>query len=79
MVLVKKELSEPVVYEALVGLTYPTDAKVIERLIAGEDVPWEERKLKTVAVGERVSDIPAVSAPWLLEQRMIREVKSGNG
>lgn len=77
MVNVKKELSEPTVYEALVGLTYPTDPKVLERLAAGEDVPWEERGLKEVEAGSLVTDIPAISIGWLLEQGLIRKVKDG--
>ena len=77
MVNVKKELSEPTVYEALVGLTYPTDPKVLERLAAGEEVPLEELNLTEVAPGARVTDIPAQSIGWLLEQGLIRKVNDG--
>lgn len=61
-------------YRALRGLSYPTSAKVIRRIQAGERVPFEERRAKTVEAGEIVTDIPATSVPWLLERGIIEEV-----
>lgn len=58
-------------YRAKTGLSYPTNPQVIARLKRGENVPWEERRAKEVAAGEIVTDIPAVSVPWLLEQNLI--------
>ena len=68
---VKKVLSEPTVYRACVGLTFPTDPEIHARLVAGEDIPWEERKLTRVEPGELTSEIPASSIPWLLDQGLI--------
>lgn len=58
-------------YRVLVGLSYPTDAAVIRRLQAGEAVAWEQRGLRRAEAGAVVSDLPAVSVPWLLEQGLI--------
>lgn len=60
-------------YRALVGLSYPADPKVIARIEKGEIVPWEERGIKRVEEGDVVTDIPASSVPWLLEQGLIEE------
>ena len=64
-------------YRALVGLSYPTDKKILDRIAAGEKLTWKERKNKEVAAGEIVYDIPEISIPWLLEQGKIEEVKFG--
>lgn len=61
-------------YRALTGLSYPSDAKVIARIEKGEQIPWEERGIKRVEEGEVVTDIPASSVGWLLEQGLIEEV-----
>ena len=61
-------------YRALTGISYPTDPKVIKRILSGELVPFEERGVKEVAAGQVVDDIPAVSVPWLLDQNLIEEV-----
>ena len=61
-------------YRVLRGLSYPTDPKVIRRLLAGERVPWEERRMKVVDVGVVVNDIPAVSVPGLLARGAIEAV-----
>ena len=66
--------TKPTAYEVLVGLSYPTDPKIIERLVGGEDIPWEDRGIKQAEVGTIVDDIPTVSVEWLLEQGIIREV-----
>ncbi len=63
-----------IMYRALIDLAYPTDADIIDRLVAGEDVPWEDRSIKQVGAGELVSDIPTVSLPWLLEQGLVEPV-----
>lgn len=62
-------------YRALTGLSYPTDQKVIKRLLAGENVPAEERRMKRVERGEIVDDVPACSLPWLLEAGQIEPVE----
>lgn len=75
---VKKAFStEPTAYRALVGLAYPTDPKIHERLVGGEDIPWDERGLKEVPAGSIVNDIPESSTVWLLEQGLIEVVTSG--
>lgn len=58
-------------YRVLVGLSYPTNAAVIRRLQAGEAVAWEQRGLRRAEAGAVVSDLPAVSVPWLLAQGLI--------
>lgn len=65
-------------YRVLNALDYPTDPKVIKRLLAGEQIPWEERRMKHVEPGEVVDDVPECSVPWLLEQRQI-EPADGEG
>lgn len=60
-------------YRAVVGLSYPTDPKVIARLQKGEQIPWEERGMKRAEAGEVLDDIPSVSVPWLLDQGLIEE------
>jgi hypothetical protein len=64
----------PKKYRALRGLAYPTDPKIVKRLQAGEDIPWEERGCKEVAAGQVVDDIPSVSLAWLLDAGAIEEV-----
>lgn len=61
-------------YRALAPLTYPTNAAAIAAIIAGEEVPWEDRDAKTIEAGAVADDIPAVSIPWLLEQGIIELV-----
>jgi len=61
-------------YKVLIEVDYPTDPKMIERLLAGEVVPAEEQLREFHAVGEVVSDVPACSVPWLLEAGAIEEV-----
>ncbi len=61
-------------YKVLIEVDYPTDPKVIARLLAGEVVPAEEQLRVSHAVGELVSDVPACSVPWLLEAGAIEEV-----
>lgn len=64
-------------YLVLVGLDYPTDPSIIRRLKAGEDIPFEQRKMKRAEPGEIVEDLPKESAPWLLAQGCIEEVSDG--
>ena len=61
-------------YRALRGLSYPTDHGVIERLAGGENLRYPERRCREVTVGEIVTDIPAVSLPWLLEKGYVELV-----
>lgn len=72
-------------YKVLVGLNYPTSAAVLERLAALRDSPEAERQagvadvrakggFKRAEVGEIVTNLPAVSVPWLLAQGIIELV-----
>lgn len=58
-------------WRVLRAISYPTSPTVIRRLIAGEDVPWDERGMVQAEPGEVVRDVPAVSVPWLREQGYI--------
>lgn len=64
-------------YRALVDLFYPTDAKVLRALAAGENLPLRGRRMKHVAAGDEVTDIPPVSVKGLLEAGRIEEVSDG--
>jgi len=67
-----EQVTEPVRwFKAVVGLSYPTNPNIIRRLVAGEDIPVEERGMKDVKPGEVVNDVPAVSQGWLLESNAI--------
>lgn len=56
-------------------LNWPADAAVIARLRAGESIPITERgEIRTARRGEVVSDVPAGSVPWLVEQGLIEPV-----
>lgn len=57
-------------YRALTGLSYPATKHDLALCLKGK--PHERRE---VARGEVVSDIPALSLPWLLEDGRIEEVK----
>lgn len=61
-------------YRALVGLSYPTDARIIARLKKGEDIPLEARSEHRAEAGEIVDDIPVASIAWLLAGGYIEEV-----
>jgi len=61
-------------YKVLVGLAYPTSAAILKRIADGENVPWEDRKVKEVAVGDIVDDIPANSIGWLLAKGYIEKL-----
>lgn len=52
-------------------LSYPTDAAIIARIQAGENIPLDERGLVHRNAGEIVNDIPACSIPWLLQDGAI--------
>lgn len=63
-------------WRALEDLFYPTDAAVIARLKAGENLTVAERgPIKHVKAGHIVTDIPAVSLPWLLANGHIEVVE----
>ena len=65
-------------YRVLVeGFCYPTDPAVIKRLLAGEQVPWQERKVKEVPAGAVVDDVPAASVASCLAQGWIEPVEGG--
>ena len=64
-------------YRALTGLAYATNAAAIERIQKGEEVSLEERDIVEASAGDVVTDIPAVSIPWLLEQGLIEEAVDG--
>lgn len=61
-------------YRVLNGISYPTDPKIVRRLLAGEHIPWTARHLKRAEPGDVVADLPAASVPWLLEQGHIAPV-----
>lgn len=56
-------------YRALTGLSYPATERDLDLCLKGQ--PYQRRE---VASGEVVSDIPAVSLPWLLADGRIEEV-----
>lgn len=66
-------------YRALRELRYPTDPKIIERLVAGENIPIGQRHMKVVKVGAVAGDIPEASVPTLLEKGWIEEVRPARG
>lgn len=61
-------------YRVLVGLDYPTNPHAVERILAGEDVPWAERGARRAEPGDVVRDLPAASIPGLLAKGRIEEV-----
>lgn len=62
------------------GITYYTDPAVIRRLAAGVKVPVDERgPSKRAEVGDIVTDLPAVSIPWLLEGGYLEPVEDASG
>ena len=69
--------SLPKAEQRLYRLSYPTDAEIIKRILAGEVIPHEERGVKEVRAGTVVDDVPAVSVDWLLAQAYIEEVADG--
>ena len=63
-------------YRVLRGLSYPSDPKITERIIAGDhDIPMAERKMERHEPGEIVDNVHPLSVPWLLEDGVIEEVK----
>lgn len=56
-------------YRVLVpGLTYPTDPRIVRRIVAGEDIPLGRRGMcEPHAVGDIVDDVPRSSIPGLLK------------
>ncbi|MCG3168184.1 MAG: hypothetical protein POELPBGB_03984 [Bacteroidia bacterium] len=56
-------------------LNWPADPAVVARLLAGETIPMAERgEIRTARRGELVSDVPAGSVGWLVEQGLIEPV-----
>lgn len=53
------------------SISYPTDPAIIDRLLAGENIPYAERGMVDHAAGDVVDDIPAVSVPGLLAEGAI--------
>jgi hypothetical protein len=43
-------------YRVLVGLDFATNPAAIKRILAGEDVPWKERRMKRVDPGQIVDE-----------------------
>lgn len=59
-------------YRVLVAdLFYPTDAAIVARLVAGENLSLEDRHMVHRRAGAIVSDIPAVSVASLLAEGAI--------
>lgn len=59
------------------ALHWPKDPAIIRRLLAGEQIPMEERgEIRTALQGEIVTDLPAGSVGWLLEQGRIERVET---
>lgn len=62
-------------YRVLVAdLFYPTDAAIIARLVAGENLSLEDRRMVHRRAGAVVTDIPAVSLDGLLAEGAIEVV-----
>ena len=56
-------------------LNWPADAAIVARLRAGESIPMDERgEIRTARRGEVVSDVPAGSVGWLVDQGRIEPV-----
>lgn len=56
------------------AISYPTSADVIARLIAGEQIPIEERGMVTRVAGDIVDDIPDISVEHLIAEGAIEAV-----
>lgn len=56
-------------------LNWPADAAVVTRLLAGESIPMDQRgEIRTALRGEIISDVPAPSVGWLVEQGLMERV-----
>lgn len=62
----------------LVGMDFATDEAAIRRILAGEEVPWGERKMKQVSPGRTVkeSELPPRTVNYALAHGYIEEVPS---
>jgi hypothetical protein len=61
-------------YRATTGLNYPTSPSVIKRLLAGEDIPVEQRHETRIEAGEICDPAPPrESVPHLLAAGLITE------
>ena len=63
-------------YRLLIGLSYPTDRRAVQRLLAGEDVPSVERAEHYAEAGAVVDDIPTSLIPRLLAKGRIERVEN---
>jgi len=63
-------------YRTLIsGLCYPTDPRIIRRLIAGEKIPLGERGMcEPHRVGDIVDDLPRTEIAGLIKAGWIEEV-----
>lgn len=69
MALIKKH------FRCNVPIEYPTDPAVIRRVLAGEKVPYAERKMKRAEAGEIVMDLPQHSVIWMVRKGWIDPVE----
>jgi hypothetical protein len=61
-------------FRVMADIDFPTDAAVIVRIQAGENVPIDERgTIKHIAAGKLVTldQIPEISRGWLVEQEIL--------
>lgn len=65
-------------YRVLVsGLTYPTDMRIIRRVQAGENIPFDKRGMcRPLAIGDIV-EIPSSLVSGLIHAGWIEEVANG--
>ncbi len=63
-------------FRVLVGLDFATDEAAIKRILAGEDVPWKDRKMKRVDPGAivRESELPPRTLNYALAHGYLEEV-----
>ena len=64
-------------FRCLTGLDFATDEVAIKRILAGEDVPWKERKMRQANPGQIVkeSDLPPRTVNYALAHGYIEEVQ----
>ena len=65
---------EPKRYRLNVGLSYQTAPDIVARHARGDIRDGDRDFAVRREAGEIVSDIPAYSLPWLLDQNLIEEV-----
>jgi len=57
------------------ALLYPSDDGQLARLMRGEFIPLDERRMTEARSGRVVTDLPAISVPHLLRRGMIRKAR----